>query len=284
MNDLSLSEKLVFLLKEQKQTEPQEWLLKQLCAAVESTSAKDFFMTYTLSGRKFNPVPVFFPLETLQAAPEFEQFKAHSTTIDQLARIYILAYALEQNPEFFIPKIATLIQVADTGELITFLRYLWALPHANAFTAIAVDALRTNISDVFDAIALNNPFPENQFNEGQWNQMYLKAAFLQRNLLQIQGVAHRANANLARIISDYAHERWAASRTIDPQIWQPVGRFIDDVILGDMKRLLNSSNLSEQRAGFLCCSVSTDSRAKTLIERHPLKKVFEQQPFNWQNL
>lgn len=283
MNQLKLSERLASVLQAQKESSQCTWLFEQLHAAVEAESSKDFFMTYTLAGRKFDGASVTFS-EALEPDTEFEYFKAHRITSNELARIYLLVYALDKKPDFFISKIGTLMQVADTGELVTFLRYLPVLPQASAFVAIAVDALRTNISDVFDAIALNNPFPELYFNEGQWNQMYLKAAFLQRELLQIQGVERRSNENLARIISDYAHERWAASRTIDPQIWRPVGGFIDDVILGDMKRLLSSDTIAEQRAGILCCRLSSDTRAKTLIARHPLQAAFEQQPFNWQTL
>ncbi|MDA8685817.1 EboA domain-containing protein [Robiginitalea sp.] len=261
----------------------QEWLTDKLVSAINPPSARDLFLTYTLIGRKFTKNQVVIEEEFSDSAT-FIYLKHHQITLDQLARIYVLNAALESEPEYFVPKIGTLMQVADTGELIAFLRYLCVLQRADAFTTIAVDALRTNISDVFDAIALANPYPEQYFNEGQWNQMYLKAAFMQRDLLGIQGVNTRANAALTKIISDYAHERWAASRDIDPHIWQPVSHFLDEVLLSDMKRLLNSSQLAEQRAGYLCCMASKDARAKTLIARHPVKNEYESQPFDWHSL
>lgn len=261
----------------------QLWLNEKLVSAIDASAARDLFMTYTLIGRKFPKGLVVFP-EIENPTNPLVYLKNHGITVDQLGRVYLLNAALEAHPDFFVPKIATLMQVADTGELITFLRYLPVLQKSDAFCAVAVDALRTNIADVFDAIALSNPYPEHFFNEGQWNQMYLKAAFMQRNLLDILGVEKRANSALAKIISDYAHERWAASRDIDPHIWRPVSAFLDDVLLSDMKRLLDSRQITEQRAGYLCCVASNDARAKTLISRHPIASTFELQPFDWHTL
>ncbi|MGB5691433.1 MAG: EboA domain-containing protein, partial [Flavobacteriaceae bacterium] len=104
------------------------------------------------------------------------------------------------------------------------------------------------------------------FNEQQWNQMYLKAAFMQLNLGQIMGVEKRANAELARIISDYAHERWAASRDIDPMIWRPVSLYLNDELLADMDHLLKSDQPSENIAAALCCCHSSSKEALELLE------------------
>lgn len=261
----------------------EQWISDKLNAAIQNQSARELFLTYTLLGRKFPKMQVEVS-DGNHRSEALQYLKNQKITLDQLGRIYLLNAALESQPEFFVPKISTLMQVADTGELITFLRFLPVLQQPESFTAVAVDALRTNISDVFDAIALANPFPKNHFNEGQWNQMYLKAAFMQRDLLGIIGVEDRANGALAKIISDYAHERWAASRDIDPHIWRPVSGFLNEVLLSDMKRLLDSSQIAEQRAGYLCCAASNDARAKTLIARHPIATNFESKPFNWYTL
>ena len=156
---------------------------------------------------------------------------------------------MEADNDFFAPKVANIIQVADTGELETFLKFLILLPNPENYKSAAVDALRTNISTVFNAIAFHNPYPSLFFNDQQWNQMYLKTAFMQGDLSAILDIDERANKDLARIISDYAHERWAASRDIDPYFWRPVSKFLDDTLLLDMKRLLESGNPTENKGG-----------------------------------
>src|SRR5690606_1839738 len=177
------------------------------------------------------------------------------------------------------PKV---IQIADTTDLETFLKYLVLLPNPVTFNHVAVDALRTNITPVFDAISLNNPYPTLFFDDKQWNQMYLKAAFMQRDLSAILDIDKRANKELARIISDFAHERWAASRDIIPYFWRPVGKFMDDVLLEDMKKLFESPNEKEQIAAALSCAVSDYDKAQALLnENTELKQKVEQNLINW---
>ena len=181
MNPASVSERLKKLLFPQLGPEQVRWLESRLAVSLHPPSGRDLFLTYTLIGRKFPATRVDIPEEGRDRLGDY--LALHGIGLDQLARIYLLAAALERDPYYFVPKVGTLIQVADTGELITFLRYLPALPHSEEFAATAVDALRTNIAPVFDAISLDNPYPETHFDQGQWNQMFLKAGFMQRDPL-----------------------------------------------------------------------------------------------------
>ena len=63
---------------------------------------------------------------------------------------------------------------------------------------------------VFEAVAHRSPYPREQFAENRWNHMVLKALFVGSALHPIQGLEERANPALARMLCDYAHERWAA--------------------------------------------------------------------------
>jgi hypothetical protein len=181
--------------------------------------------------------------------------------------------------------VANLIQVADTGELETFLKFLMLLPNAGDYNHVGVEALRTNIGIIFDAIALNNPYPSIYFNDQQWNQMYLKAAFMERNLGEIVDVEKRANRDLVRIISDYAHERWAASRDIDPMFWRPVTGFLEGVLLQDMEHLFRSKDKIENLAAALCCYYSNQPEAIRLLDKYPnLKEKVANKAVTWENL
>jgi hypothetical protein len=181
--------------------------------------------------------------------------------------------------------VGNLIQVADTGELETFLKFLILLPNAKEYHQVGVEALRTNIGIIFDAIALNNPYPSQYFNDQQWNQMYLKAAFMQRSLGKIVDVEKRANRDLARIISDYAHERWAASRDIDPMFWRPVTGFLEGVLLQDMEHLFKSKDKIENLAAALCCYYSDQPDAVKLLDGYTdLKKKVANKAITWDNL
>ncbi|MEO9481773.1 MAG: EboA domain-containing protein [Maribacter dokdonensis] len=243
------------------------WLKGKIESLKENKSSKDLFMTYSLLNVKFDAANVisFDALATTSS----RYLSGHKATMLQVSRIYFLAEVLSQDIEFYTPKVANIIQVADTGELETFLKYLVLLPNPEAYKQTAVEALRTNIATIFDAISLNNPYPAEYFNDQQWNQMFLKAAFMERDLSQIASIDERANEDLARIISDYAHERWAAGRKIDPLFWRPVSKFLNEQLLGDMKTLLNSDDVVENLAGALCCYYSENEKALALLNGKP---------------
>lgn len=260
-----------------------EWLEDRIKDILKDQSVKDLFLTYSLIGSKYNNP------DSLQIRCKDKNLEKYLTThnIDRvaLARIYMLSTVLDADANFFTPKVVNIIQVADKKELETFLKFLILLPNAEEFKFTAVEALRTNIATVFDAIALNNPYPAIYFNDQQWNQMYLKAAFMQRKLEDISSLEKRSNKELARIISDYAHERWAASRNVDPYFWRPVTHYMQNTLLEDMHRLLESKDLVENRAGALCCYYSNKSDANELLKPYPeLKARVAEKAINWDNL
>ena len=89
---------------------------------------------------------------------------------------------------------------------------------------------------------------------------------------------------LSRIISDYAHERWAASRKIDPEIWRPVTDFLNEILLKDMNQLFNSKNSLENNAAALCCFYSKNPIAIAKLNKHPnLKIKIKNGQLTWRN-
>lgn len=279
----NIGSQLLKILEDNVDNENRQWLLSKIEGIVESESTKDLYLTYSLVPTKIGSV------NRLSLLLEDMELKAYleiqGANLQQVSRIYLLYKVLEAKEDFFKAKVANIIEVADKGELETFLKFLVLLPHPENYKVQAVEALRTNISTVFDAIALNNPYPALYFNEQQWNQMYLKAAFMQQDLNRIVQVGQRANKELTRIISDYAHERWAASREIDPCFWRPVVNFMDEKLLKDMKRLFASDNVAEKKAAALCCFHSNLNEAKALLVEFPeLVKGIENGSITWQNI
>jgi hypothetical protein len=98
------------------------------------------------------------------------------------------------------------------------LRALPLLPDAERFVPLAVEACRTSVQTVFDAIACENPFPADHFPDLNFNQMVLKAMFNGVQLARIVRLDERAGPELARMASDYAAERRAAGRTVPADI------------------------------------------------------------------
>ncbi len=261
----------------------EHWLSDKITKITEEKSAKELFLTYSLIANK---VSVNENFDISAAATDLKNYiQIQKGTLQQITRMYLLLEVLKADEDFFSPQVATIIQVSDTGELETFLKFLIFLPNPEKYKNVAVEALRTNISTIFNAIAFNNPYPSMYFNEQQWNQMFLKTAFMQGDLSAILNIDERANRDLTRIISDYAHERWAASRTIDPLFWRPVSKFIDETLLIDMKRLLASKNHKENQAAALCLYYSKHTEAQKLLEQYPeLLEQVKTKNISWSSL
>lgn len=109
-------------------------------------------------------------------------------------------------------------EAGDAAEQRSWLRGLSLLPSPAQYTALVIDACRTNILPVFEAVALGNPFPAEFLPERNFNQMVLKALFNGVPLARIHGLANRRNPELARMAGDYADERRAAGRTVPADI------------------------------------------------------------------
>lgn len=283
MQHLDTRKQLSKILGDSLSEDTLTWVENKLDLIIKSKSAKELYLSYSLIAGKIDPAKKPRIQGINQELKEY--LIAQNADLLQIARIYLLIRVLESDIAYFSTKVANLIQVSDTGELETFLKFLILLPNASDYKQVGVEALRTNIGIIFDAIALNNPYPAIYFNDQQWNQMYLKAAFMQRNLGEIVDVEKRANGDLARIISDYAHERWAASRDIDPMFWRPVTRFLKGNLLQDMDHLFKSKDRMENLAAALCCYYSQQPEAIKLLDKYPhLKEKVANKAVTWENL
>jgi hypothetical protein len=128
--------------------------------------------------------------------------------LDELARAWILLHTYPRiTPE-------DLWAHGDNRERQAVLKTLPLLPEPQRFESLAVEACRSNVLTVFQAIACENPYPSRYFSEPSWNQMVLKAAFTGTALDRILGLDTRCNPELARMAADFASERRAAGRPV----------------------------------------------------------------------
>jgi hypothetical protein len=111
----------------------------------------------------------------------------------------------------------------DGAERQAVLRALPLLPAAERFLEIAVDACRSHIQPLFEAVACENPYPALHFPELNFNQMVLKALFTEVVLARILGLEGRVTPELSRMAADYASERRAAGRSVPQDIGQLTG-------------------------------------------------------------
>ncbi|WP_224996151.1 EboA domain-containing protein [Cesiribacter sp. SM1] len=268
---LNLAETCAFLekvLHQQVQPKAMEWLHQQQKKIKEDGSK--LFLSFSLASR-------FFDSESLHLAPE-QVTEAEALRIGfmpqywtqlQLARTLLLLELSELEEETFIHSLTRLAETADVAEQIALYGALPVLPYPLALRKRAAEGIRTNITGVFDAIALHNPYPADYLEEGAWNQMLLKAVFLSRPLYQIWGADKRANPALAQMLLDFAHERWAAHRTVTPEIWRFVGPYLQKENIREIEQLSKQGTPLEKKAVLLACAGSELPEAEKLLAGYP---------------
>ena len=118
----------------------------------------------------------------------------------------------------FVDAAVACFEQGDAREQQSWLRALPLWPEAAAFLPYAIDACRTNIVPVFEALACENPYPAAHFPDLNFNQLVLKAMFNNIALSRIVSLGTRLNAELTRMARDYAAERTAAGRSVPADI------------------------------------------------------------------
>ena len=201
-------------------------------------SDQEFFISFALINKK---IPSDHLQPTLEQIKNFHlinsEFIIENWTLDQLCRLSLLM----NYPMLKLQNLSKLISVADTQEQITIYKSIFYLENARQYTPLVVDGIRTNVIDIFDAIALKNLYPTKYFSEDQWNQMVLKAIFMERPIYQIEDIDLRKNEKLANILFDYARERWAASRHVTPELWRMIRGYLTKDQYLEMKKQMGES-------------------------------------------
>ena len=203
-----------------------EWLDGKLQTLTADPRDRDFFLAYGACARHCGKDPLPLDEADLSALTvEYPNFGATAWPADELARVLLLtALPTDRN----LALIDRLAGSADVRETIALYKGLYFLANAAAFVPRLREGLRTNIVSVFDAIALDNPYPARYLSEDAWNHMVLKAMFMDRPMYRIYRIEDRKNPKLADIFLDYAEERRSAHRSISPELWRFVDGFLSD--------------------------------------------------------
>ncbi len=141
----------------------------------------------------------------------------------ELLRAALLLARPDLEQDSFAEEFEALFRYADDGETCAFYRALPLLPAAERFVGRAAEGCRTNMLTVFDAIALDSPYPVEQFDDTAWHQLVIKALFLDLPVYRIVGLDKRLTEELTRMALDWADERASAGRTLYLGLWLCLG-------------------------------------------------------------
>jgi len=236
-----------------------------------SEGAEDWevFSSFSTVPRYTGRKPLDLNSEELESAEQLRKgWKPGCWTTDQLGRTLLVLALADRGREEFLDKLEKLHTSADMGEAEALYLGLSIFPWPEDLTDRAAEGIRSNMTSVFEAVALDNPYPADHLDDEAWNQMVLKALFVGSPLYRIQGLEQRANAELARMLTQYAHERWSAGRVVSPELWRPTGPFLGPDYLEEIERVLTDDDDLQKRAAVLALSSSDSEEAASLLKKH----------------
>lgn len=192
-------------------------VLADALGASPEPSTEPLLTRYPAAARRAGRGPLTLTpsaLRELQTAAPGIGFERWSR--EDAARALLLIAHRDQaaDGDTFVADALACFEHGDAREQESWLRSIALWPEGGALLATAIDACRTNIVPVFEALACENPYPAQHFPERNFNQVVLKAMFNSIALSRIVGLPSRLNPELSRMARDYAAERSAASRTV----------------------------------------------------------------------
>lgn len=274
------------VIKEQVDEKAVSWLEQQTEKLQKEPANRNFFLAFSTASRFFSKKPLQLSKEIQAEAEQVRKgFQPQYWNQLQAVRTYLLLQIPYDEEQQYLQTLDKIFETADMDEQVALYAALPLLPNPEALIKRASEGVRTNITAVFDAVALYNPYPANFLSQDAWNQMLLKAVFMQRPLYRIYGADERANAELARMLIDFAHERWAAHRNVVPELWRFVGPFLNEDYLPDIEKAVKQGDTLASEAALLACSQSRYSGARQILDSYPqIKRSIETDQLNWQSI
>ena len=274
------------IIQQNVPTDVYEFLEEKVAAIREEKGSSQLNLTFVTIPRKAGRGIVNVP-EDLKTTIEDLQpgFSLQGWTIDRLCRLWLLMHLDSSDKTTYCSRIENLFKAAEMNELAALYSSLFVFEYPGEWQARCAEGIRSNIGIVLEAIMYNNAYPVEYLSDQQWNQLVLKAFFTDKNINRIIGIDERANKALASTLVDYAKERWAAHRSVNPQLWRLVAKFIDPSNFIYIEKVLESDDETERKAAALACYNSNFEPAKQLLDlKTHLKSAILQNNINWNTL
>jgi hypothetical protein len=220
-----IAERLLDVVQARVTPSGARWLTEAVATAHAPLDRAGFATAFALAARQIGRAVVDpAPAESARLSAAGVSWPIVSWGIDGLARsALLLRAAAGLAPGELEVLVDECFRQGDTRERQAVLRTLPLLPDPDRFVPLGVEACRTSVEPVFEAIACENPFPAQHFSESSFNQMVLKAVFIGVAVRRILGLETRITAELRRMAADYASERRAAGRSVPDDVTYLLG-------------------------------------------------------------
>lgn len=236
----AMLETLLDLLKSHASDEGRKWLEKALQATQPPIHLNTLLGYYSGASRRMGKQTLPVTLgENAADGKALEGIHLNEWGADEITRAVLLLSLHHLPPGEFVEVALQCYEMGDSREQESWMRGLPLLADNGRFLDTAIDACRTNIIPLFEAIACENPYPAANFPEGNFNQLVMKALFNALAIERIVALDSRLNSELSRMTNDFVSEREAAGRDVPSDIWRVLAPCIPAGELERVHRYLN---------------------------------------------
>jgi hypothetical protein len=231
------------VLEERLDARSRAWLEASSGEIAGGVGEARFCALFSLAARHARRVPLAPERAELTAAARaLEGWNPERWTLLEALRAALLLARADLASVAGERAIAEAFRYADEGELCALYRSLALLPSPERFAWRAGEGCRTNMKSVFEAVALDTPYPARFFDDLAWNQVVIKCLFIGAPLWRLWGLDGRLSAELARMALDLADERRSAGREVPHELWLALGEHGGARALDSLEKEVVASN------------------------------------------
>ncbi|NET23809.1 MAG: hypothetical protein F6K07_32985 [Okeania sp. SIO1H5] len=265
--DASIRKFLGSLLEDSSESTSLQWLQKAKDSIESDPISFSFFTTFSTAIRYFPHQPLMLRTgRDAEARSLVPGWNLKRWTYDQAARA-VLILSLPLRGERLAELLRQAFGSAEANEAVALGKALPLLPDGRYHTALARLGCRSNAQPIFESIAHWNAFPSRHFEEESWNQMILKALFIQVPLRHIVGLDARANAKLVPMLLDFATERKKAKRTFSPELFRLVIPWYNEAIATRVAALVQHGTRKERLGAALSFQETSWAEKARMMDR-----------------
>ena len=247
------------LLETRLATSAVNWLRAAMAEIADGPGNARFCVLFSQAARHVKHAPLApSPAEVEAALRALEGWNPERWDALEAARVLLILARTDLGGDGGALALDEAFRYADEGELCALLRSLALVPGAERFAWRAGEGCRSNMRSVFEATALDTPFPALYFDDVAWRQCVIKCLFVGGPLWRLWRLDERLSSELARMALDLADERRSAGRPVPHELWLCLGRSGGARGLDALERELEPSN--PNRAG-RCAAALAFARA-----------------------
>jgi hypothetical protein len=201
------------------QTDAAQWLDAEIERQRGAVDERRLGLALGSVGRRIGRAELSVPAADLAATEAVHRrWRPDTWSTDQAARVALVLATWTGEELSFAARVDRLCATGELTEHVACLKGFAVFPAPERLLNRAREAVRSSVQPLFEAIACQNPYPADHFDEAAYNQMIVKCVFLGVPIGTTVGLDERRNDDLVRMLRNLVSERNAAGRTVPESV------------------------------------------------------------------